>query len=203
MQKLFSTLFVLAFFSVSAQQSTYTHLSDKFSFKVNLIRFTENTNADSCRIVIDIVSKSNSKKTQSIDFISGRMFFSVLQNGEEYTRSYSTGFNKDMLVRDNDFGNFIVADFNFDTLEDFAIVTDTGGNGGPLYRFYTQDKSGHFVLDSFLTNDMKFFPLEIDIYHKTLTTLVHANAYQQSETIYKLDIVTGKWKEIKSKLVSY
>lgn len=76
-------------------------------------------------------------------------------------RSYTTGFNKDKEATDNEFGNIIIADLNFDGLEDLAIKREQGGNGGPLYNFYFQDKKGEFVINEFLSISMQYFPYKI------------------------------------------
>ncbi|WNI36536.1 XAC2610-related protein [Chryseobacterium sp. SG20098] len=65
--------------------------------------------------------------------------------------------------------NFFVKDFNFDGLEDFAIVWDQGGVE-KLYEYYLQDKNGNF-------SALASFPLQhgilaenIDLVNKTITT---------------------------------
>lgn len=65
--------------------------------------------------------------------------------------------------------NFFVKDFNFDGLEDFAIVWDQGG-AEKLYEYYLQDKNGNF-------SALASFPLQhgilaenIDLANKTITT---------------------------------
>ena len=65
--------------------------------------------------------------------------------------------------------NFFVKDFNFDGLEDFAIVWDQGGVE-KLYEYYLQVKNGNF-------SALASFPLQhgilaenIDLVNKTITT---------------------------------
>ena len=115
-------------------------------------------------------------------------------------RSYITGINKDEQAFDNYYGDFIVADFNFDSKNDFAIINSMGGNGGPLYSYYIQQDDGKFVLDTFLTNSMIFFPTKIDSKNRRLTTYVHAGVCWIGEHIYKLN-KTNKWKEIRRRII--
>jgi hypothetical protein len=57
-------------------------------------------------------------------------------------RSYETGKNAHKAVVDNDYGDLVVADINFDGLADVVLKTDGGGNGGPYYTFYTSGPKG-------------------------------------------------------------
>ena len=111
-----------------------------------------------------------------------------------------TDVNKDSENIDNDFGDLVVADFNFDGLEDFAVKRGEGGNAGPEYNFYLQSKDSEFELNRFLSDEMMYFPFVIDPKKKRLITLVHGNAYQMSEKIFELK---GKknWKVISHRLV--
>ncbi len=102
---------------------------------------------------------------------------------------------------DNDFGDLVVADLNFDSREDFAMIKDSGGNGGPVYNFYIQNESGEFILDKFLTEKMEFFPTRIVKSNRTLITKVHANVCQVGEHTYQLDVKLNKWKQIKHRFI--
>ena len=159
-------------------------MSNKFDIKTTIQRFKKNDFPDSCIITAFITSKSNLEIQKIIitsDYLLGDSSFILCNN----VRSYITNKNVNVEVVDNDYGDLIVADFNFDGCDDFAIKREEGGNGGPLYNFYIQDENG-FHLDDFLSNSVIFFPTYFDKNKKTLTTLVHANAYQLRETIYKL-----------------
>lgn len=67
-----------------------------------------------------------------------------------------------------DFHDFIIADFNFDKLEDFAILYDIGGNSGPLYSYFFQDKNGEFKEEKTFPLNEGPFPKEIDDKNKIL-----------------------------------
>ena len=131
------------------------------------------------------------------NFLLGESSFVNCNN----VRSYTTGINLNTEVVDNDFGDLIVADFNFDNKEDFAVKREEGGNGGPLYNYYLQTSPNTFKLDKFLSETMIFFPKEISKSNRTLITLVHASAVSVCETIYKFDSSTNKWKEIGRRII--
>jgi len=183
-----------------AQDCVHTNLSKDFDFKVYAKWYgsAEHTVSDSLDVKIEIISKKT-KAGQQIHFGSAWMFEGTYTNCK-YVRSYSTGFNKDSLYTDNDYGDIVVADFNFDGLDDVAFKQNGGGNGGPSYYYYIQDKKGKFIQHDFLTATMGYFPAEFVPLKKRLITRVHANAYQYSETTYQYDASAMKWKILKSEL---
>ena len=109
-------------------------------------------------------------------------------------RSYITKQNKNMEAPDNDYGDFIVADFNFDGKDDFAIKYDSGGNAGSIYVFYIQQDNMLFKKDIFLSNHVEFFPIDIDSKSKTVTTHAHADVYGYYESVFRFNTKTKKWK---------
>lgn len=194
-------LLTLLPFLSDAQSCDYHNLSDKYDFATILKRFPNNE-IDSCQITLQIFKKGKSKSIQTIRFGSGWIFDSDFKNCNA-VRSYQTHINENKEAQDNDFGHLIVADFNFDGLDDFAIKKDSGGNGGPTYRFYIQNGKENFVLDKYLSDTVDFFPANISVKNKTLTTLVHANAMERSKMVYKFNSTTKKWKRISHTFVSY
>ncbi|HCS19863.1 MAG TPA: hypothetical protein DIW47_04770 [Bacteroidetes bacterium] len=113
----------------------------------------------------------------------------------EKSRSFITGVNKNKIAPDNYYGDFVVADFNFDKRNDFAIINDMGGNGGTFYSYYIQGADKQFALDSFLTDSMTYFPAEFNSKNKTLVTYTHAGACWLGEHIYQIGTV-NKWSEL-------
>jgi len=111
----------------------------------------------------------------------------------ESVKSLVTMKNMNKEAIDNYHGDLIIADLNFDSLEDFAIIKDSGGNSGAIYNFYIQDSVGNFYLDYFLTGKMQFFPSIIDSEKGTLTTLVTISAIEQCKSVYKFDTLTLSW----------
>jgi len=198
-----SLLLLIIHFTLAsyAQTCVHTSLSKKYDFKVNIRRMPKSEDRDSFIVTINIIDKLNKNEVQKIAFGSTDISSNVFSNCKS-VRSYTTGVNKSKEAEDNDFGDLIVADLNFDSKEDLALKNDLGGNSGPTYNFYMQDGGGNFVLNSFLTKQMGFFPSQINKISKTLVTMVHANANQLGEHTYKLDSKTNKWKEIKHRLVT-
>jgi hypothetical protein len=186
---------------IHGQNCIITGLSQTFNFQTHIKRFKLDKSPDSCLVTIDIIDKLTSKTIQSIrfttNFLLGDSSFISCTN----VRSYSTGKNRNAKVLDNDYGDIIIADFNFDNKEDLAIKKEEGGNGGPLYNYYIQMTDNTFKLDKYLSETMTWFPTYINKNKSTLTTIVRANAYQRSETTYKLDTLTNKWTRIDQRLL--
>jgi hypothetical protein len=107
--------------------------------------------------------------------------------------SYITGINRNIQVVDNYEGDFVVADFNFDNKNDFAIINDMGGNGGTFYSYYIQEDKNKFIEDKFLTDSVTYFPT-IDKKNRTLTTHVHAGVCWMGEHIYTQ--TKSGWKQL-------
>ena len=177
---------------VTSQTCTYKKLSKEFNFKVSLIQKEK----DSIRVLIQITNKAFEKKIQILKFDTEGLYIDSFSDCKN-VKSYSTKINSELPTGDeNDSGNLIVADFNFDGLEDLAIKYDVGGNGGPLYMFYLQAKDKKFYKSSYLSEVVEFFPVEINSTNKTITTFLHANAYQKNRRIFKYNQKAKKWKLI-------
>lgn len=168
----------------------FDQLSNKFNFRLIVNYVSE----DSAIIIVTTSNKRTDDIVDSIMIQSEYLMLPPMYGDCKDVRSYSTGFNKNKEVVDNCPGDFIVADFNFDGLEDFAVAVDNGGNGGYIYSFYNQNKMGRFENDQFLTEEMQRFPVLFDEKRQKLMTSVHANAYQNCETVYQLS--SGGWKQI-------
>ena len=197
----FGLILFTVFFS-KAQVCKHLNLSEKFQFDLQFTRTVSEEENDICKIELTIVNKATNKIVQRITLNPEFIFSSDFDNCDAI-KSFSTNFNTDREVADNDSGDFIVVDLNFDGLEDFAIKSDSGGNGGPTYSFFIQNEEGKFTEENYLTKTMEFFPLEIDKVKKRLTIYVHANAYQLSKTIFKYNAKRTQWKVIHSSLVDY
>lgn len=167
-------------------------------------------------LVLSILSKPDYKK--KMDWLTLRMYildkdsvcrdtlrlplhwiYNCHYTSTDNFRSYCTKVNANKQVVDNDFGEIIVADFNFDGLEDIAAMNDSGGNGGPLYTYFIQDSTFQFHVDYYLTNEMTFFPTIILPERKLLINSVHANAYGNNWSTYKYFPESKKWKHMRSK----
>lgn len=177
---------------VFGRTCSHENLSKKFNFKILTISKKE----DLIQLVVQVANKENSKKFQRLTIECEGFYLDSFENCKN-VRSYITEINSQLPSGDeNDSGNFIVADFNFDGLEDFAIKSDPGGNGGPLYTYFLQAEDRKFYKSSYLTDTMQFFPTEINTSKKTLTTFLHANANQKNRRIFKYNQNEKKWELI-------
>lgn len=183
------------------QTCLHKNLSKEFNFEIKVRKITNaKEEIDSNSVKVIVYNKISNKK-QEFNFGSSFLFEKTFIDCKT-VRSYSTGINKNTEVIDNDFGDIIIADFNFDNKDDFAVKNDSGGNGGPTYNFYIQDTHKNFKLDKFLTTEMRFFPSKFIIKKKQLVTYVHANAYQLSENVFEYNTKLKKWKYKMSRLVT-
>jgi hypothetical protein len=189
----------LAISTVKAQAIVYSGLSDKYLFKVNTVKAIGRDNVDKISKLVLNISDKNNKLLQQITLDPDYLFSSAYQSSDQ-SRSYITGKNVKAGHMDNDFGDLIIADLNFDGNEDIALKYDSGGNGGPLYSFYIRQPTGSFVKDKFLTDNMQFFPADINSKDKTLTITVHASAFGNKKTTFKYNTQIKHWAITKSTL---
>ena len=115
------------------QTCIHTDLSNQFDIDTSIRRII----GDSCLVSIEISDKDSHKTATTIQYRTLFLNDTVFRNCKS-VRSYQTHKNDTLEAVDNDYGNFIVADFNFDGLDDLAIIRDSGGNSGSLYNFYIQ-----------------------------------------------------------------
>lgn len=186
-------IILLCFTKAFGQDCSYIDLSHKLNFETHLQTFSHGQDYDSSTVTLSIFSKATKKKLQEIK-ITTQDYFSKVFTDCSAKLSYSTGKNLNKEISDNDYGDIIVADLNFDSLEDIAIKKESGGNAGPIYYFYVQDENGVFKINKFLTDSMGSFPKYINKRRKTLTTLLHASAFEQCKTIYKFMASNRTWK---------
>jgi hypothetical protein len=184
--------------SMVVKHHLYKNLS--YTYNYNLSFYTNYTNREEYdhHWIIEVFDKKSGLKTDSIYQGIG-MFSSEFQNFDE-VRSYVTGVNKNKESSDNYYGDLVIADLNFDNLEDIIITNDIGGNGGTSYVYYTQNDSGKFIRDAFLTDSMLYFPTRIYPEKRMLLTLVHAGACCVGEHKYKLNN-KGEWHQISHKIL--
>jgi len=152
------------------------NLSRQFTISVFVDNKTDNLEqSDSFFVAIALLSKDRRTPFDTI------MTDAEIRSDEMYVncnnyRSYSTGLNARQPITDNYYGDIIVADFNFDRKDDIAVLTSSGGNGGPTYSFYLQGDHHDFQIDKFLTDSLSYFPSEINTRKMQLTTMAHAGA---------------------------
>ena len=188
--------------STNAQQCIYTKLSKEHNFKISyiLIKDTDLNNPFRTRKLTLTISNKKRKLIQQIKLNTNILYDDVFKK-DTSSRSYITNFNTQADAPDYDYGDLIIADLNFDGKEDIALKFDSGGNGGPLYKFYLQNNRGTFDLSGYLTDYIGSFPANINSKNKTLTTQIHANVHQESRKTYKFNPQTKKWRLLKSVMI--
>ena len=187
-------LFTLIAFGIftfgNAQNCIDFHLSKTFDFDILLISKDQN-NLGKAEIIIKIFDKWKKIKVQTIhiesEFILKSKSFKACENNNLYSSNIFLKSNE------NDFGDLIVADFNFDGKEDIAIKREEGGNGGPLYNFYIQTENQQFILDTYLSTEMTYFPDYIDSEKKTLHVYVRVDSLTEEGITYSYAENTKTW----------
>lgn len=175
----------------------YDNLSDKYNYQVNVFRSGREDNwHEPDSITIYILNKSDNKILQTIGITPGLLYYDSYTDCNN-VKSNITKFNPDRNLFEYPYSELIIGNFNFDSLEDFAIMVDEGGNCGAIYQYYIQDSKGVFHKDSFLSEEMLYFPVDIDNKYKTLKTLVHKDAFGAYEKEYKYDDKNKSWKFVK------
>lgn len=172
----------------------YRNLSHTLNFELIFFEKLRDHPADerSNELQVSVIGKKNRKLIQNLNIELGFLPEEPYRMAEN-SRSYTTHFNENKQITDNDFGDFVVADFNFDNKEDFAVKSESGGNSGPIYAFYLSDRKGKFKRDAFLSDSIAWFPTVIDAKNKLLTKSVHAGAYGNMESSYRYNPANGKW----------
>lgn len=203
LQKVTVIFLIFLFYAAAAFGQTCFHsdLSRSLDFEVRSQRFkTSGHELDSCIVTVEIIKKMNKSNRQIIRLTSRFVFEDAFTNCSN-ARSYVTGKNKNKQTVDNDYGDFVVADLNFDGREDVAIKNDSGGNAGPTYNFYLQDITGKFLLNTFMTERIEFFPKKFNKAKKTLVTYTHAGACRLGECIYLLEVSNNKWAQTSHRII--
>jgi len=191
--------FLLVNSSANGQGCIHTKLSRQFDYKITIVGATHTdtsfniTSRKNASVVLEVYTKHHKKLIQKIILKTDVLLEDTYDNCDN-VRSYVTGQNKNKEALDNEYGDFVVADLNFDGKEDLAIKYDSGGNAGPIYTFYVQQDSMHFKKDVFLSEKMLFFPIDMDSKSKTLTTHAHADAYGYYQSVFRYNSKTKKWK---------
>ena len=119
----------------------------------------------------------------------------------DLVRSYQTEINNEKPAPDNDFGDLIVADFDFNGLDDFAFLFGSGGSSGPNYLYYTQQPDGRFIRQSFLDDIMIFFPSVIDKDRKRLISNIRVDVTKYEQRTFQWDSNSSKWYFLSSEII--
>lgn len=161
----------------------FNSISQNYTFSIS------SGKTDQEEFIIDIENKKN----QFHQLIKYRFNYLLDNNISCTSISY---FKKDIQIIEGveDFHDFIIADFNFDQLEDFAILFDSGGNGGPLFSYFIQNKNGQFLKQEKFPLQESCFPKEINEKDKVLKTVLVRGCCKLISTSYQLN--SGEWKII-------
>jgi hypothetical protein len=196
LQKTFFLALCICNFTLFGQKCVDKQLSNNFTFATEIVTKNQKELAP-CKIIVKITDKKTGKKIQSFEINSEFILASKSFKNCNSNKSFITGKNQNMKAVENDYGDIIVADFNFDNKEDFAVKREEGGNGGPLYNFYIQTNDRKFVLENYLSNTMLWFPFEIDKAEMTLATYVRSNSSEDEKVVYKYDVEKREWKIVR------
>ncbi|WP_309607468.1 XAC2610-related protein [Flavobacterium sp.] len=174
-------------------------LSKNFIFRFLISKIESGDEDEKEKIKISLKNKETNK-VQEIDFIPQSL---VVKLDLSSSNCYSYFDLKKSIIKTTEtlknIFSLIVLDVNFDGLEDFAIINIEGSNGGPLYAYYIQKPNKQFVFDTYLTENMRFFPIEINKQEKSLS-ISHISGCCNIQN-FKIQIQpNGEWKEIYSKL---
>jgi hypothetical protein len=196
LQRTLFLAFCLCNLTLFGQKCVDKNLSNNFIFETSILAKSQRK-LTPCRIIINVSDKKTGEKIQSFEINSEFILITEIFKYCDTNKSFITGKNQNKEDVENDFGDIIVADFNFDNKEDFAVKREEGGNGGPLYNFYIQVENKKFILDNFLSNTMMWFPFEMDKTEKTLATYVRSNSAEDEKVIYQYDVEKREWKILK------
>jgi len=179
----------------------FKNLSNVYNYKIIDKGFSHGRARyfDSARRVIKIYSKTDSliqKIYPTLDDIP-IYFYSKKGSLGKLSRSYITGQNAQSESGDDYFGELVVADFNFDGLEDFATAIGHGADNGSHYAYYIQNENHRFEYNAYLTENVIWFPQEINDSLKTFTTLVPWTMVGLCHKTFKYYPGRKKWRVTK------
>ena len=178
---------------LDARSMLYIHLSSQFDIEVAIrLNTTNNPDFDSTYLRIRIFEKERGIIIQTIRKQYYCMWTDWYTNIEN-SRSYSTHFNTNKTVVDDDFGDVVVADLNFDGLDDFAVTYDHGADNGNHYYFYCQRPDHTFYRQVYLTDNMVHFPCIIDPINQQIITRTAAGVCCVGETVFQYNESKNSW----------
>ena len=174
-----------------AQTCIHTGLSKNFDFKIT--KRIINADSNKVTILIQIYYKNDHRLVQSIRYTSYDLYTEDFKH-VSHDCSFITGKNKNAGVADGNYGDIVVADFNFDGREDFAVKKFEPADTGPTYYFYLQTDKG-FKQDDFLSDSVDYIPAVLNVKRHTLVTAV-AVAMGVTLRKYNYDPLKEKWRRV-------
>lgn len=171
----------------------YINLSKQFDIHESVHRYLVRGDVgDSSIVKLALTNKLSNVPMDTITSVSTLLFGDYFARSKDVV-SFSTRIDIKGEGDDNYYGDLVIADLNFDSKDDIAVINDMGGNAGPSYSFFLQGQNGKFILNKFLTDSMGFFPSKINKKNQTLTTLGHAGVAWVGENIFAFNRETNNW----------
>lgn len=169
------------------------NLSDSLYFQTTILHIPLHEYADSCIVHVFVFDKMTSQPVDTISFTShfipGDSTYWHVRN-----RSYQTGWNlKSALFA---WDAIIVADFNFDGMDDFAAQIGGGGSLGPIYNFYIQEPKGKWQLAPYLCDSVSFCRLYFEPDNKIFRLRI-SQGWGSEISSFKYYPTKKTWKKIK------
>jgi hypothetical protein len=181
--------------SIISRRFIHKDLSHQYDYVIDFKKIANlDGGNDSCIVQVRVFDKKTQLQIDSLGLSSIYYYGNVFQDHKN-AWSFVTGKNKHNKDVNNYDGDFCVADFNFDSMEDIAIVNDCS-NSGQLYSFYIQEEGGKFRLNRFLTDSMQYFPAKINSNNKTLVTYIFGGVCWIGEHKYQFDKKRNQWRQI-------
>lgn len=182
----------LSFSYIEENESKSELVSAKLIYEIKLIR---NKGEEQGSVSINVLDKKSRKSLYHINFQPEFLFSDNTINQNINYFDNSIKFKEGI----ENYHSFILDDFNFDGLEDFAIINYEGSNAGPQYAYFLQTPNKQFLNDNYLTSEVRFFPTEINKENKTLT-ISHPVGCCKNST-YTIQLQNNQiWKEIFSEI---
>lgn len=173
----------------NATLGSFNGLSSKFNYSITAAKFREGGKVAS-ELNINVSDKTGAKKAEVV--FKPEYWLKNACSATSYLNKSTTNEGIE------NYNKFIVGDYNFDGLEDFAIANYEGGNGGPQYAYFLQDNTGNFIKDAKFPLQEGFFPKKIDVKTKSLTISGPVGCCSIATAVYQLK-GNNKWEMISSK----
>lgn len=177
-------------------QCDHNDLSAQFDVNVDFVRLTDSIEQrDSSIVKLLLTDKTSHAPLDSLT-VTSLFYYGDIFSHCDNTRSYTTHYNTGREVVDNYYGDIIVADLNFDQLDDIAVINDAGLTSGSLYTYFLQTPDKKFVCDRYLTDSIAYFPDVIDPVQRQLVTRTPAGVCCLDVHTYRLAPAGRQWTQV-------
>lgn len=170
--------------SAIAQRNLYKNLSLRFDYNI----FYSNKNGKSVdNVLIEVYKKGTwvNAYRYELPINANKLRSSLKQlNDKDLFHTFTLNKKSKHISSNNDHGNIVVGDFNFDKYEDFAVkVAET--EYGSQYAFFTT-KGMNYELNELLTNHLQYIP-NINPKNRTLESTFFEGKPSNKKILFKLD----------------